>query len=249
MLKFASQFFEQTLQLAFPPRCVACGTFTEAGRFCEACDDALKALERRSQCVQCGAPVALDGAPCQRCRGRGYRLFDQVVNMGVFADPIKPLIHRLKYYHGWSVGEVLAERCGALPRVRALLAETEVLVPVPLHGWRQIARGFNQAAVIASRLAAMHRLRVRHPAIRLRATKAQSLQTSHDARVRNLRDAFALVRGRSIFDQRVVIVDDVMTTGATVKSLARALTTAKPASISVLTLAIADPKGHSFEAV
>ena len=209
----------------------------------------LRTLERRSQCVQCEAPIALDGSPCQRCLGRGYRLFDQVVNLGVFRDPLKPLIHRLKYYHGWTIGEVLADRCMALPRVRALLEETDVLVPVPLHGFRQITRGFNQAAVIANHLGKKNRLRVRHPAIRLRATKAQSLETSRDARVRNLRDAFALVRPRCIRGKQITLVDDVMTTGATLKSLARVLKQGNPKSISVLTLAIADPTGHAFEAV
>ncbi|HEY0008179.1 MAG TPA: hypothetical protein VGB55_05620, partial [Tepidisphaeraceae bacterium] len=105
-------------------------------------------------------------------------MFDSVVRLAIFDDPLKRLIHRLKFYHGWSIGELLADRAIAVPRVRELLARTDALVPVPLHPWRQITRGFNQADVIAQRLGRLSKRPVRRAAIRLRATEAQTLQTS-----------------------------------------------------------------------
>jgi ComF family protein len=176
-------------------------------------------------------------------------LFDTVVRMAVFEDPIRMLVHRLKFYHGWSIGELLAQRAMRLPRVQHVLAHADVLVPVPLHPWRHVTRGFNQADVFATRLARLTGHRVRHPVIRVRHTAAQSLQTSKAARLKNLRNAFALVSPRSIRGQRLVLVDDVMTTGSTLKSFANVLRAASPKSMSVLTIAMGDAKGYAFEAV
>lgn len=239
----------KAVDLLLPGRCVACRYATGDGRFCAACDAALAQLERRPQCDACGAPLAADSMPCQRCLGRGYRLFEQVINNGVYAPPLRQLIHRLKFYHSWTIGELLADRAMVRPRVRMLLEKADVLVPVPLHGWRHVTRGFNQADVIAKHLARRCGAKVRHPAIRVRGTAAQTLVTSRAARAENMKNAFALVRPRGLAGKRVVLIDDVMTTGITLKALARVLQPALPESISVFTLALADPRGHSFEAV
>jgi ComF family protein len=242
--------FDDFATLLFPGRCALCRDATPDGdRFCTDCETRLAASEARPQCRDCGAPLAMEDAPCQHCLGRGYRLFDEVVNLGVYADPLRPLVHRLKFYHGWTTGEILADRAARLPRVRDLLRQTDVLVPVPLHGWRQTVRGFNQADVIARRLGRACGVRVRTPVIRLRRTQAQSLLTSRLDRLRNLSGAFAVTRPDTLRGRRVTLVDDVMTTGATLKAMARAVATADPAAINVFTIALADPTGHTFEAV
>lgn len=250
MLVAARRFLDDFGPTLFPGRCVVCREATDGRRdFCHACDNELTKLETRPQCRDCGSPLAAADSPCQRCLGRGFRLFDDVVNLGVYTEPLRPLVHRLKFYHGWSVGELLAERAAALPRVRELLRHTDVLVPVPLHGWRQIVRGFNQADVIAKRLGRVGGVKVRSPVIRLRRTKAQSGMTNRVDRFKNLSGAFAVTNPKALAGLRITLVDDVMTTGATLKALARAIAKTKPASINVFTLALADPTGHTFEAV
>ena len=250
MLLAARRFFDDFTATLFPGRCVVCRVPTGDGaQFCDDCETKLRKSESRPQCRDCGSPVATEDSPCQRCRGRGFRLFDEVANLGVYADPLRPLVHRLKFYHGWSAGEILAMRAAALPRVRELMRHTDVLVPVPLHGWRQITRGFNQAEVIATQLGKQTGTKVRRPVIRLRQTKAQSLMTNRLDRLKNLSGAFAVTRPAALRGLRVTLVDDVMTTGATLKAMARAVATADPAAINVFTIALADPTGHSFEAV
>jgi ComF family protein len=250
MLVAVRRFFDDLNATMFPGRCVVCREATDAGRdLCGTCEMDLIKLESRPQCRDCGSPLAVADSPCQRCLGRGFRLFDEVVNLGVYTEPLRPLVHRLKFYHGWSVGELLAERAAALPRVRELLRHTDILLPVPLHGWRQIVRGFNQADVIARRLGRVGRVKVRSPVIRLRRTKAQSGMTNRVDRFKNMSGAFAVTNPQSLAGKRITLVDDVMTTGATLKALARAVAKAKPASINVFTLALADPTGHTFEAV
>lgn len=244
------QFAGDVMALLAPGKCAACGVHVDNGHsFCMSCDFALDLLEQRPQCLKCGTPVAVEGSPCQRCLGRGYRVFDRVVRLGVHESPMRELVVRYKFYHGWPIGELMADRAMRLERVRALLDETDVLVPVPLHPMRQIARGFNQAEVFARRIGKLAGKPIARPAIRTRATAAQSLSHSKADRIRNLRSAFALVSEKPIVGKRVTIVDDVLTTASTVKSLARALRPARPAAINVLTIAIADPTGRSFEAV
>jgi ComF family protein len=250
MLATLSDLSRDLIDLVFPGKCAACGVAVDRGhRFCADCDYALILMETREQCLACGAPVAFGGAVCQRCGGRGYRLFDRVVRLAIFDSPVRELVTRFKYYHGWPIGQLFADRAMRVDRVQALLSETDVLVPVPLHPWRQIVRGFNQADVFARRLSEHTHLPIARPAIRTRMTGHQTLIHSRAKRAKNLRQAFALVRPGSIHDKRITLIDDVFTTGSTLKNLAQALQPANPASISVLTIAMADPKGHAFEAV
>lgn len=248
MLTYLRQLPRDLADLVLPGTCIVCQTHTphSSQRFCKSCDERLKKIEDRPQCSDCGAPVAIDNSPCQRCFGRGYRSFDRVVNLGVFSDPLAQLIHRLKFGHGWTIGSLLGDRAYRLKRVRDVLREADVIVPIPLHWRRHIVRGFDQAKVFSRRLSQLSGKPLGRPIVRVRSTEAQSLQKRVD-RMRNIRNAFGLVSPRSVEGKHVLIVDDVMTTGSTVKTFARVLKQAKPESMSVLTIAIADPKGHAFE--
>jgi ComF family protein len=241
--------FESVLDLCYPGICARCDRPADRSRLCPACTAELIALESASACARCAMPLARDGDPCPYCTGSGVHPFDRIVRLGVFDGPLKDLIHRMKYHGDWSLAEALADRLWAQDRVRALLSESDALLAVPLHPLRQIARGYNQAQVIAARLARRGRIRVITPAVRLRNTDTQTQLSSQAGRLDNLKDAFGLVRPRAVTGRRIVLVDDVMTSGATLRSLARALRRAKPASISAIVLAVADPKGRGFEAI
>lgn len=250
---------KQVLDFCYPTVCAACGVScpeSNTRACCETCDAALRALAGIPACEKCAKPLAYDRAPCPYCEGRGFRPLDRIVCLGVFEDPLKHLIHQAKYHRQWMLAEILVHRLAAQERTQSLLAATEVLIPVPLHPWRQIARGYNQADVIARQLARYEkpteraeRLRVQYPAVRTRRTETQTHMHSRTKRVENLRGAFALVDPAPIAGKHVTIVDDVMTTGATLRSFARVLMSAKPASVSAIVLAIADPRGKEFEAV
>jgi ComF family protein len=238
------------MDFCYPGRCASCEAATDGPAvLCAACDEALRELEAAPACSWCGKPIAEVGAPCPYCLGEGMAHFDRIVRLGVFTDPLKHLIHRMKYHKQWGLAETLADRLLGQERTKGLLTETEVIVPVPLHRLRQITRGYNQAEVIAKRLASSCKLKLARPVVRLRHTESQANLTSVETREDNLRDAFGLVNPRSVKGKHVVVVDDVMTTGATLRAVARALRAAKPASLSALVLAIADPKGRDFQSV
>lgn len=245
-----AEWAHQLLDFCYPGVCAACETpCSGTDRVCGACDDELSKLESAPACAACGKPVAQHDAPCPFCEGKGVPHYDRIVRLGVFDDPLKELIHQIKYHGRWTLAEYLAERLWARPRVRALLAETDRLVPVPLHPLRHIGRGFNQAQLIANRLARRSGVKLARPAIRIRNTPSQTRLRSRAKRDENMSDAFGLIRPASIAGRRVVVVDDVTTSGATLLSLARVLKEAEPESLSALVLAVADPRHYDFQVV
>jgi ComF family protein len=153
------------------------------------------------------------------------------------------MIHHLKYHRRWGIGEEFAHRLLAHERVKALLQQTQALVPVPLHWRRQVTRGYNQAEVIAARLGGLCRIPVVRAVRRVRNTETQIHQHSPARREANLKGAFALKTSAKITGKHVVIIDDVWTSGATMQEMARALKPAKPASLSAIVIATADPRG------
>ena len=246
----SAALLSHVIDFCYPGACAICQSHA-AGRsaLCETCDGELRLLERAPSCDRCAMPLAELDAPCPYCDDKGVHPFERVLRLGIFEDPLKHLIHQAKYHHRWPLAEFLAERLSDQERVRTLLFETDVLVPVPLHVLRHIKRGYNQAEVLARRLTKLNRLKLAKPALRLRNTDTQTHIHSHAKREDNLRDAFDLINPKCIRGKHVVLVDDVMTTGATLKSFARCLKEAEPASLSAIVVAIADPKRRGFEVI
>lgn len=244
---FVTRAARDLLDLCYPRTCAVCEQPSEHLHFCTTCDQALTKLQEQPFCDRCAAPLATTGAPCPFCSGKGFRRIDRVARLGNYEDPLRSLIHNMKYGGRWPIAEVVAERLLEVETAKALLQETQLLVPVPLHRLRQIARGYNQADVVARQLQQLCGIRVAHPATRVLNTHTQTHLHSRAQREDNLKHAFALLDSAAVRGKDVTIVDDVLTTGATVTSLARAIAKGKPASINVLVLAVADPKGRGFE--
>jgi len=206
------------LHWLFPATCYLC---LDPGQppaldLCAGCEGDLPRNE--SACPVCAAPVPHPSASCRRCRRRG-RAFDLAIAPYRYGFPLVELIHRLKYRGQLPIARILGCLLGR--RVAELGApQVDAIVPVPLHVARERKRGYNQAREIAVFAARELGLPVRHRlARRVRATGEQAMLPAH-ARRHNLKDAF-IVSGKP--PERVAIVDDVLTTGATAESLALAL--------------------------
>lgn len=209
----------------------------------------MERLVDSSACRRCAMPLVEEDAPCPYCQGKGLSPFDRIVSLGVFREPLKGAIHRAKYTRRWPLAEELAVRLFEQAEVQKVLDQADYLLPVPLHRRRQVQRGYNQAEVLARQMARRCGKPVRSPAARVRHTETQTHLHSRAKRMENLRDAFVVNRPDVVRARHIVVVDDVMTTGATLLSLARALKPAKPASISAVVLAVADPRGRGFEVI
>ena len=249
LLQLARDLFD----FCYPPQCASCDGPPDSpygGRImlCSTCETGLRRIEAVAACGRCGLPLAEPEAPCPFCMGRGRFRYKQVLRLAPFREPLKHLIHQMKYQRQWHLANGLAERLGQKRPVLDLLASADCLLPVPLHRLRQTGRGYNQAELIAdalarrARKAAGRRLAVIRPVVRLVHTETQTNLHSPGKRAANLRHAFGLVDARRVRGRHIVVVDDVLTTGATLKALARALRPAKPASLSVIVLAVVDPR-------
>jgi competence protein ComFC len=237
------------LDFCYPGACAMCDAACEGDvPLCESCRIDLAKQENAAACEHCAMPVKEHGDPCPYCRGKGVPHFERIVRLGIYEDPLKHLIHLMKYRHAWNLAEFLTDRLLDQERVKSLMQQTDVIVPVPLFFTRQIARGFNQAELIARHLGRRCGHRIVNAITRVRPTETQT-NLSATQREENLRGALALIDPKRIKGKHVVVVDDVKTTGATLQSAARALEEAKPASLSAITIAIADPKGRGFEQI
>jgi ComF family protein len=159
---------------------------------------------------------------------------EAIVSVGVYDGPFREVIHALKYQSRRSLASHLA---GLMrERGRPLLDRADCVVPVPLHWRRHYTRGFNQAAALASHLGPP----MADILVRSRATRSQ-IQLSKNQREANVRNAFALKRNvpwrRDIKGMCVVLIDDVVTTGATLEACAAVLISAGAARVSALTAA------------
>jgi len=196
------------------------------------------------RCEVCGGTlesVVSDATRCARCLAHPprYRRARAIARYRTTAEDepgtLPALIRRHKYGLDQSVGRALVEYMGDELPVSA--ADYDVVVPVPLH-WRRLWwRGFNQSALLAAEVARRLNLPLDTTVIsRKRFTPPQTAQHQGE-RVRNVRRAFSIANPERIRSRRVLIVDDVMTTGATVDECARALLAAGAVSVDVFTLA------------
>jgi len=219
----AVRFAADTRDLLFPPHCPACD-----GRLDPETDKALCPACRRDLplpgeplCAGCGIAVA--AAPssfCPSCRGR--HTMDAVVFAAPYAGTAKELVHRFKYRADFAAGHVLAQLLATRIHT-ALPGGLDLLVPVPLHRWRLAGRGFNQAALLARDIGRRLELPVALAALR-RSTSTRTLAGLHpEERSRELRCAFTVRRPGSVAGRRVLLVDDVLTTGATAEGCCRVL--------------------------
>jgi ComF family protein len=187
-----------------------------------------------SFCPRCGQPVVTQAPPgvtCVDCQRRPP-LFHKARSPLRYDFPVDRALKRLKFRGQTFYAPALAGLL--LPVLRGDFSGCDGLIPVPLHRWRHFRRGFNQAHELCRTLASRTGLPIIMAAVRVRATSSQS-GLSAAARRRNLHGAFA-VRGK-LHCRHPLIVDDVVTTGATCEQLARALRLAGAAKVGVLTVA------------
>jgi ComF family protein len=245
-----ARLLSHVLDFCYPAACAHCNETCLTDSFlCDSCGAKLQKLADAPRCMKCAMPLVTDGAPCPYCLGRGLSPINQIVRLGVFNSPLKDLIHQLKYHRRWTLAESLADELAKLDSVQGLIKRESVLVPVPLHILRHVSRGYNQSEIIARRLRRHFRCHLAQPVRRIRNTITQTHIHARAEREANMRGAFALKSTSQLTDRNVIIVDDVMTTGSTLRAFARTLKTAQPASISAVTIAVADPKHQDFQGI
>jgi ComF family protein len=225
--------------LFYPPTCVVCSGKTERQEYlCANCRSRAPRIHSPF-CSKCSEPFA--GAitqmfSCANCEHRVLH-FDCAVASYRSRGVVRKLVHDFKYGRQRHLRYPVAEWLGETlddPRLRG--RRFDVIVPVPLHPARERERGFNQATLLAELLASKAALPLRAVLERIRYT---TTQTAYDRaeRMENLHDAFRLRKNRDVRELRVLLIDDVLTTGSTLSECARVLKAAGAISVHAATAA------------
>ena len=203
--------------------CHLCGRFPErAGILCRSCGDALKAAQYKKLHVVSPEPHA----PLTAC----YAAFPH-------SGEARELVHLLKYQSDCAAADLLADAMTAALALSPLAsARPDAVIPVPLHSSRLEQRGYNQALLLAQGVCQRTGLLLMQDAlIRVHATDTQ-LHRDHAERITAMRGAFAVTEANAVRGCRLLLVDDVLTTGATAMSCAETLIASGASSVSLLTV-------------
>lgn len=225
------------LDKLFPPQCMSCGERVKShGTMCQACWQNLHFITD-PMCAHCGYPFAYglgEGALCAGCidvlpeYDRGYSAF-------IFDDTSKSLLHKLKFEDQGYLAHIFAEWLA----VHMPSSDYDMIIPVPLSRKRLYKRRYNQSALVAKELA--ERLHVAYRPQWLKRIKHTTPQTglTQIQRQENVKDAFAVSCPSSslLMGKTVLLLDDVMTTGATITACTRVLKKAGVSVVHVVTLA------------
>ncbi len=227
--------------LLFPAACAACGEdvppASEVPGFCSACEEQLVSEEASSRCRWCTARLssASHRDRCSGCSGWPEWL-GPVVSLGAYRGQLRRAVLRSKTVQGEflcaALARLMVQRC----RDELLALHPQLVVPVPMHWTRRWHRGTNPAETLACVLAPALGIPWAEALRRVRATPRQS-RLPASLRRRNVQGAFGVRRGKMLQRRRVLLVDDVMATGATVWQAARAARNAGAQRVAVALLA------------
>ena len=234
---------QATLDLALPRLCAACREPVEGQGLCPKCWSKLSFITR-PYCERLGIPFVYDPGP-------------GILSMEAIADPpayhraraavrfdeiSRALVHALKYGDRLDLAPMMGSWLSQAGR--EILANADALVPVPLHWRRRWARRFNQSALLAAAVSAASGVPIAADALKRVKATVQQVGLSRSERAANVQGAFRVPpEGKAaVVGRRLVLVDDVLTSGATVDGCARALLRAGAANVDVLVFArVADP--------
>jgi len=235
--------YDSLLALVYPQSCAVCGDSVESradGVACEKCWRQTRLFTgTETLCWKCGLPsrgtVAEDKREQVRCRRCDDDAFTAARACGIYEGALRASVLSLKreQHIGSRLKHLMAETQKQFP-----LSEATRIVPVPLHPEREKARGFNQAALIASELSQTTRLPLDEVSlVRTQHTNRHRAGMDWKGRRDTVADVFRVMYPALIADERVLLVDDVFTTGATVSACAKTLLDAGAAEVFVLTIA------------
>jgi ComF family protein len=240
--------------LIFPPSCVGCDAELEeeasaAGRsLCETCLDQIEFFTAPF-CLRCGAPVpfvqdvapggakvAAKNAGCYRCRGRKM-WFDSTIALGHYGGRLREMLLRMKQARGDAISLAMGRLIWERNRERLAALDADVVAPIPLHWRRRIAHRTNSSAVMAEVLSS--KLGVPRADGLLRRTRStlRQFDLKPTKRWENVRRAFAVRAAYHLEAAHVLLVDDILTTGATCSEAARALRAGGAARVTVVVAA------------
>lgn len=236
-----------------PKVCESCELLlqTDDRHLCQTCWRDIQRLSDIECCARCGetrGPHLLIGGLCPKCQSNaaGVRDFDGFVGVGTYDGSLRELI--LKFKRRFTLDELLANLMVSKLAVAPFREIVDYWVPVPSHWWRRVRRGFQPTALLADQVAKQHSgASVAAISMRRLVPEFHRIRITPTARQKVIRGAFHVSRGVSVEGRHVCLVDDVMTTGATLREATYTLKKAgaKGVYVAVLARTPADPRIES----
>lgn len=207
------------LDLIFPPKttCLICKNAIKTGYICEKCKNTLKFIQGNT-CSICGKPINYEGI-CHDCLHYGH-VFRQNVSTFEYDDAMKGLIARFKYFKERHLAAFFAEYMAI--SLEDMKWPIDVIVPVPLHKSKLDERGYNQAELLARELSYRFDIFMTKALRRIRNTPTQTA-LHREERINNVKGAFKIMYKETVMGKNVLLIDDILTTGATLDECARVL--------------------------
>lgn len=225
---------QSLLDLVFPPRCVYCGNL--GAYLCKDCWELASPIGA-DICIRCGNPLTRRGV-CEQCRQKPPDPIRGIRGVFFYNGPVAQGIRSLKYHGIRPLAPILA--APLIDYIREHPIPFDGLTPVPLHPQKLAERGFNQSHLLASHIASALDIPIRSDLIqRTKATRPQA-QLNREERQENVKGAFSVIGNARLDGETILLIDDVATTGATLKACAQALKDLGAGDIWALTVARAN---------
>lgn len=224
------------LKTMFPEgySCVCCGNeiFDKENGVCDYCEKSLPYIKGRI-CLHCGEPLISDGDYCKKCKGKKF-IYDRAITVFEFKDQARNLVLGLKYNNQKYLAKPLGKFLKDIYENSKLFAD--LIIPVPLCEKRLKIRKYNQAELIANEFSNNVGIEIRNDILfRVKETPTQT-KLNYTERQQNLKDAFKVKNRKFIKDKTIILIDDVLTTGATVTECAKVLKSAGAKCVYVLAI-------------
>jgi ComF family protein len=243
ILKEGLHLFKSALSdLFFPPVCAFCEAPVDGSdaSLCDACCDSLDAVSEPI-CAQCGLPVpglaALGSGSCGRCLADPPR-YDRARYAVHYQGAVRDALLRFKFAGALHVAKALSQILIEAFRRNFHHPDFDLIVPVPIHRKRLVHRGFNQVVVLAEKLSQDTGIPLDRTSFKKTKDTPPQVGLTRPARVKNLRGSFGIQRSNRIRGRKVLLVDDVATTGSTIAEAAKTIMRGGAARVDVLVLAV-----------
>jgi ComF family protein len=249
--KYLTELGNSLVDFVFPAHCLLCNTSLPSGRgvpgesrpdflVCQDCWESLNILPHPF-CPVCrnfldhSQDVSVKLRRCPRCP-ESYLVLNR--SLGLFDPGYQILIHNFKYRRKTTLGKCLGRRLGEILKKERLLEEIDYLIPVPLHPSRQRERGYNQSKILAQGISEITTLPLLDKVLLRKKNTRDQTDLSPEEREKNVKDAFTVRDNSALKGKGMLLVDDVMTTGATLRECSRVLKQAGARIIIGATLAV-----------
>ena len=230
MINFIKKFLKRTL---FYDRwtCNVCGKEIFEGYFCNDCQNGISKISE-NKCLHCGRATSYPVKYCDSCVEKNIN-FDRALSVFDYKPPISFLIQNFKYQNKKFHAKYFAEELYSLFKKEGLSAD--VFTFVPMHEDRLEERGYNHAELLAREFSALSKIELKPLVVKIKETERQATLSLKE-RLKNLSSSFKVSKPE-IIDKKILLIDDVLTTGSTADVISKALKNAGAKEVTVLTIA------------